>query len=487
MRLAMVGQETELDRSLLEAVKDPLTHLVRNAVDHGIEPPAERVAAGKPVEGTLTLRAYHEGGHVIVEVGDDGAGIDPERIARIAVERGVLTRDQLVGMDRREVLALVFRPGFSTAKAVTSVSGRGVGMDVVKTNIERIGGAVDVDSTVGVGTVWRLTIPLTLAIIQALTIECAGQRYVIPQVAVQELVYLDGQAGRVIEHAMGAPVYRLRGNLLPLVHLDETLEVATERVDQDIYVAVLQAEGRRFGLLVDRVLNTEEVVVKPLTARFKDIGVYAGATLLGDGHVALILDVASLARRSHLTAATTDRDHHTPTQRTTTTIATATVDRLLITGVGDRRVAIPLDMVTRLEQFPADRIERVGAREVVQYRDQILPVLRLAHLLGAYPTDDDPTAMVSVVVYTERDRSVALAVERIIDIVEDTLDESRRDFGDDGLLGSAVIQQRVTELLDVRRAILAADPHFHHTTPTHNPHDPYTNQPTDSYLAGASR
>jgi len=470
VRLAMVGRETELDRSLLEAVKDPLTHLVRNAVDHGVEEPEERLRLGKAPEGVLTLRAYHEGGHVIVEVADDGAGMDPDKIARVAVERGVVSRDALASMDRREILALVFRPGFSTAAAVTNVSGRGVGMDVVKTNIERIGGAVEVDSTVGVGTVWRLTIPLTLAIIQALTVECAGQRYVIPQVAVHELVFLDGQSGRVIEHAMGAPVYRLRGNLLPLVHLGDTLGVAAEQTgDKDVYVAVLQAEGRRFGLVVDRVLNTEEVVVKPLSGRFKDVGVYAGATLLGDGQVALILDVASLARRSHLAAGSSgDRDQTAPTQRS----GSGGVDRLLIAGVGDRRVAIPLDMVTRLEEFPVSKIEHAGAREVVQYRDQILPVLRLAHLLGTYSSETDQET-VPVVVYTEHGRSVALAVERIIDIVEDTLNESRRDFGDDGLLGSAVIQQRVTELLDVRRAILAADPMFTQQEGAYDPYDPY--------------
>jgi two-component system chemotaxis sensor kinase CheA len=396
--------------------------------------------------------------------------MDPDKIARVAVERGVVSRDVLATMDRREILALVFRAGFSTAAAVTNVSGRGVGMDVVKTNIERIGGAVEVDSTVGVGTVWRLTIPLTLAIIQALTVECAGQRYVIPQVAVHELVFLDGQSGRVIEHAMGAPVYRLRGNLLPLVHLGDTLGVNAEHTgDKDVYVAVLQAEGRRFGLVVDRVLNTEEVVVKPLSARFKDIGVYAGATLLGDGHVALILDVASLARRSHLAASSRgDREQTAPTQRS----GSGGVDRLLIAGVGDRRVAIPLDMVTRLEEFPASKIEHAGAREVVQYRDQILPVLRLAHLLGTYSSETDQET-VPVVVYTEHGRSVALAVERIIDIVEDTLNESRRDFGDDGLLGSAVIQQRVTELLDVRRAILAADPMFTQQEGAYDPYDPY--------------
>lgn len=474
--LTMVGKETELDRSLLEAVKDPLTHLVRNAVDHGIERPEVRAAAGKAGQGTLTLRAYHEGGHVIVEVSDDGHGMDPDKIARVALERGVIGREQLAALDRREILNLVFKPGFSTAEKVTNVSGRGVGMDVVKTNIERIGGAVDVESTVGVGTTWRLTIPLTLAIIQALTVECGSQRYVIPQVAVHELVYLDGQGGRVVEHAMGAAVYRLRGKLLPLVRLDDTLGLSTHNGsaagsagvtgdgdrDRDVYVAVLQAEGRRFGLVVDRVLNTEEVVVKPLTNRFKDIGVYAGATLLGDGRVALILDVASLARRAHLNTATTG-EH--PTDHPTThpgknTTGSATVDRLLIAGVADRRVAIPLDMVTRLEEFPADRLERVGSREVVQYRNQILPVLRLATMLGAYPTDT-PADTVPVVVYTERGRSVALAVDRIVDIVEDTVTPT--DLSDDGLTGSAVIQHKVTELLDVHRAILTADPHFNDT------------------------
>jgi two-component system chemotaxis sensor kinase CheA len=456
VRLAMEGRETELDRSLLEAVKDPLTHLVRNAVDHGIESAADRITAGKPAEGVLTLRAYHEGGHVIVEVADDGKGIDPNRIAEVAIKRGLLTRDQVAHMDRREILNLVFKAGFSTAEKVTNVSGRGVGMDVVKTNIERIGGAVDVESTLGKGTTWRLTIPLTLAIIQALTVECGTERYAIPQVAVHELVYLDGQNGRVIEHAMGAQVYRLRGKLLPLVRLDVTLGLPAGSGDRDVYVAVLQAEGRKFGLVVDRVLNTEEVVVKALSSRFKEVGMYAGATLLGDGRVALILDVPSLARRAHLNVGVVERGQQEVD--VTTSGPKDNVDRLLIAGVGDRRVAIPLDMVTRLEEFPLERFERVGAREVVQYRDQILPVLRLAQLLGVYSQAEDVTS-VPVVVYTERGRSVALAVDRIVDIVEDVVG-AERDFGDDGLKGSAVIQQRVTELLDVRRAIMAADPRF---------------------------
>jgi two-component system chemotaxis sensor kinase CheA len=474
VRLVMVGRETELDRSLLEAVKDPLTHLVRNAVDHGVEPPGVRVAAGKPAEGTLRLRAYHEGGHVVVEVADDGAGIDPDRVARVAVERGLVGRDQLVGMDRREVLGLVFRPGFSTAAAVTNVSGRGVGMDVVKTNIERIGGSVEVDSTVGQGTCWRLTIPLTLAIIQALTIQAGGQRYVIPQVAVHELVYLDGQPGRQVEHAMGAAVYRLRGKLLPLVHLDTTLGLAPGHPagpddpaggpPRGVYVAVLQAEGRRFGLVVDRVLNTEEVVVKPLSARFKDLGVYAGATLLGDGAVALILDVAALARRAALTAADPTTTGGGEPGTDPANPAAAAGGRLLIAAVGPRRMAIPLDLVTRLEEFPTHRIEHAGHRDVVQYRGHILPLLHARDLVGDPPNPHHPDT-VPVIVYTEHGQSTALAVDAILDIVE-TTDHPHPHPTDHPLLSATVINSQVTDLLDVRAAIQATNPH-HHTHPTH--------------------
>ncbi|GGK82776.1 chemotaxis protein CheA [Mangrovihabitans endophyticus] len=454
VQLVMEGKETELDRSLLEAVKDPLTHLVRNAVDHGIEDVERRAAAGKDPEGTLTLRAYHEGGHVAVEVGDNGAGMDVDRIAAKAVEKGLLRAEQIAGMDKRDIMAMVFQPGFSTAAKVTNVSGRGVGMDVVKTNIERIGGTVSVDSTLGEGTTWRLTIPLTLAIIQALTVDCGDQRYVVPQVAVLELVYIDGQSTK-IEYASGAPVYRLRGKLLPLVRLDRALGLDVGG-DQGVYIMVLQADGRRFGLVVDRVLNTEEVVVKALNSRFKDIGMYAGATILGDGKVGLILDVSSLARRSHL-AVGSERENATGTSRGSG--GTGSGERLLITAVGERRLAIPLDTVTRLEEFPRDKIEHAGSREVVQYRNQILPLFRLSHVLGTYSEEPDSDT-VPVVVYSEAGRSVALVVDRIVDIAENSTNV-RREAEDDGLLGTAVIQQRVTELLDIRRAILAADPNFY--------------------------
>ncbi|HKG49171.1 MAG TPA: chemotaxis protein CheA [Actinomycetales bacterium] len=454
VRLEMVGRETELDRTLLEAVKDPLTHLVRNAVDHGLEAPEERIAAGKSPEGLLTLKAYHEGGQVVIEVTDDGAGIDPGRIAAKALEKGLRRADQLAQMGTAEILQLVFAPGFSTAAAVTNVSGRGVGMDVVKTNIESIGGTIEVESVLGTGTTCRLRIPLTLAIVASLTIECAGDRYAIPQVNLLELVALDtDKAATLIEDVGGAQVYRLRGQLLPLVRLTDVLGVASDRHDGHLVIAVLQAEGRRFGLLVDRVLNTEEIVVKPLSTRLKAIGAYSGATILGNGQVALILDVQALARRA-LRSEVAERaaEVERPAART------GEQHRVLLAGIGEgRRVAVPLSMVTRLEQIPASRVERVGAREVVQYRGAILPLLRLNQHLGAYGATDREQLL--VVVYTSQGRSVAMVVDEVVDIVEAS-SASRSDIDDHGLLGSAVIRDRIIELLDVRAAILAADPLF---------------------------
>ena len=455
--LTMVGRETELDRSLLESVKDPLTHLVRNAVDHGLESPDDRVAAGKPAEGVLTLRAYHEGGQVVVEVCDDGAGIDPDRIAAKAVDKGLRTSAQIAQMAPAEILQLIFLPGFSTAAAVTNVSGRGVGMDVVKTNIESIGGAIEVESVLGRGTTCRLRIPLTLAIVPALTVECAGDRYAIPQVSLLELVALDAdRAATAVEDVNGAAVYRLRGTLLPLVRLTDVLGVESERSDGHVLIAVLDAEGKRFGLVIDRVLSTEEIVVKPLSSRLKSLGTYSGATILGDGRVALILDVQALARRA-LTAEALERtgaDASTHEQR-----GGREALRMLVAGVGGgRRVAIPLSSVTRLENIGSSSIEVVGSREVVQYRGAILPLLRLDRYLGA--TSERAGDDLVVVVYSAGERSVAIVVDEIVDIVEDET-AAQSDIDDHGLLGSALIRDRIVEVLDVRAAILAADPRFY--------------------------
>jgi two-component system chemotaxis sensor kinase CheA len=457
VRLEMEGRETELDKTLLEAVKDPLTHLVRNSVDHGIEAAAGRAVAGKPTEGVLTLRARHESGQVVVEVADDGAGIDPVKVGAKAVERGLLTTDALARMSPADVLQLIFLPGFSTAAAVTNVSGRGVGMDVVKTNIESIGGTIEVESVPGRGTCTRLRIPLTLAIVPALTIECAGDRYAIPQISLQELVALDAEkAAAAVEDVGGASVYRLRGELLPLVSLADVLGLTSERHDGHVVIAVLSSEGRRFGLVVDRVINTEEIVVKAVGGQLKSIGLYSGATVLGDGAVALILDVQALARRA-LRPESAERQEH----RMNAVAATAATERqrMLLAAIGGgRRVAIPLDTVTRLEQVRSDTVERVGSREVVQYRGAILPIVRLDRHLGAF--GDSEREVLEVIVYADHGRSVAIVVEEILDIVDGEA-AVQSDIDDLGLLGSAVIGERVTELLDVRAAILAADPAFY--------------------------
>jgi two-component system chemotaxis sensor kinase CheA len=470
--LEMIGGETELDRGLLEAVKDPLTHLVRNAVDHGIEPPAERVALGKPAKGVLTLRAYHEGGQVVVEVADDGRGIDHDKIAAKAVQRGLRTADELAAMGPSEIVQLLFLPGFSLADTVTNVSGRGVGMDVVRTKIEGIGGTVDVESVVGEGTAWRLRIPLTLAIMPALTVECAGDLYAVPQVNLLELVALDSQrSDSAIEYVHEAPVYRLRGVLLPLVSLAAVLRVderadspagATGPVNQ--VIAVVQADQQRFGLLVDRVLNTEEIVVKPLSSRLKTLGFYAGATVLGDGRVALILDVQTISRR----ALTSDIDLRR-TRAAGDVARAATLEQVLVVGIGgDRRVAMPLASVARLEHVRQDEVEMVGGREVVQYRGTILPLLRLDRLLGGYGSMVESTDELLLVVYQEAGRSVAFVVAEILDIVDDDASQ-HSDLEDSGLVGSTVIDGHVTELLDVRGAVLAADSTFYdvrYVTPT---------------------
>ncbi|MGZ4650956.1 MAG: chemotaxis protein CheA, partial [Kineosporiaceae bacterium] len=460
VRLEMEGRETELDRSVLEAIKDPLTHLVRNAVDHGIESPEERLEAGKPAEGVLTLRAYHEAGQVHLEISEDGAGIDSGKIAAKALERGLVSQTQLATMTTRDILNLIFLPGFSTAEQVTNVSGRGVGMDVVKTRIESIGGSVDVTSTVGRGTTFRLTIPLTLAIIPALTIGCAGRRYAVPQVSVLELVRLSGEHARGgIELISGAPVYRLRDVLLPLVRLDEQLELMPAGAREDAvaergaFIVVLQAEQQRFGLVVDDVLDTQEIVVKPLGRHLKGLPVYAGATILGDGSVVLILDASTLARRANVLA--------TSVGVTTVEAGTGTraVDPVLVVEIGGgRRAAIPLEMVTRLEEIPASSIERVGGREVVQYRGHIMPLIRIASLLGVHSEDDG--AGVQLVVYTRGERSVGFMVERILDIATERAG-TRSDIDDQALVGSVVVGDRVVELLDVDSAVLAADPHFY--------------------------
>ncbi len=462
VRLVMEGQSTELDRTIIEAIKDPLTHIVRNSIDHGIESPEKRRAAGKAEEGLLSLRAYHEGGQVNIEIMDDGGGINLERVKAKAISQNLLSAERAANLSERESLNLIFLPGLSTADKITNVSGRGVGMDVVKTNIEKIGGSIDLQTQPGQGTTLKIKIPLTLAIIPALIVTSGGDRYAIPQVSLLELVRLEGaQARKGIEQLYGASVYRLRGQLLPLAYLNQQFKVAAgtkkggPEQDDVINIIVLQADGRPFGLVVDEINDTEEIVVKPLGKQLKGITSFAGATIMGDGRVALILDVVGLAQHANVVAETRDRSAANVQTR-----AKDSVDNrqtLLLFSVGkDRRMAIPLSLAARLEEFPISKIERTGALDVVQYRGQILPLIRVADYIPGRVTQEAPTDILQVVVYSDQGRSYGLVVSQINDIVEEAITIKRASTAR-GILGSAVVHEKVTDLLDVPGLIAAAE------------------------------
>ena len=506
----MEGRDTDLDKTIIEAIRDPLIHMIRNAVDHGIETPAERKKRGKPEEGRVTLNAFHEGGKVIIEVADDGAGIDPQRVRKKAITANLITAEQADHMSKRELLGLIFHPGFSTADKVTHFSGRGVGMNVVQTNLETIGGTIDIDTCVGLGTTFKIKIPLTLAIIPALTVFSAGDCYAIPQINLLELLRLEAESiARGIEYIHGAPVYRLRGNLLPLVYLNEQLGIQTARdkpseancsplplgeglgVRAEPPVAspsppaplpkgeggnlghnivVVQADDRPFGLIVDEIGDAQEIVVKPLQKHLKDINVFAGATIMGDGKVALILDVLGLAQRANVISNVRER---VVAEKPSAAAESAEVRQtvILFASPGNRRMAVPLSQVARLEEFPRSALEKIGNQYVVLYRDDILPLIDVAEILRishddrhgtidgiAWQKDDADT--VQIVVHAWEGRLVGLVVGRILDIVEET-PVSRSRVSQPCVLFSAVIQGRATEILDIDGIIHLANPEFY--------------------------
>ncbi len=457
IRLEMEGKDTELDKTLIEAIKDPLTHLVRNSVDHGIEIPAIREERGKPREGLLLLRAYHEGGQVNIEITDDGGGINVDRVVEIAIKKGVTTAEQVSKMSERELLGLIFQSGFSTAEKVTNVSGRGVGMDVVKTNIEKIGGTIDISSAPGHGSTFKLKVPLTLAIIPALIVTSAGERFAIPQASLLELVRVDGENGvQNIEYIQGAPVYRLRGQLLPLVYLNKVINLGTQPYSEEeddmssiaSNIVVLQDDGRRFGLVVDEVNDTEEIVVKPLSKQLKGIPIFAGATIMGDGKVALILDVLGLVQKANLRDG--DKVQSDSEAMNGSTNAEHTLQTLLLVQVGSQgRVGIPVSHIARLEEMQEKVKEVAGGHEVVQYRGTILPVFRLSSMLAACGFEtEEQSGTFQMVVVRSKERQVGIMVDRIMDIVDVSLGPLTRS-DQPGILGSAVVQDRVTDLLDI--------------------------------------
>jgi len=442
IELVMSGAETELDRQVLEVIKDPLTHMVRNSADHGIESAADRKAAGKPARGTIRLSAYHEGGTITIEIADDGKGLDLAAIRRKAVERKVASQAEVERMTDAQVAKFIFHPGFSTAAAITSVSGRGVGMDVVKTNIELIGGVIDINTQLGRGTTFTIKIPLTLAIIAALIVKAGTQRFAVPQVAVLELVRVDKSTAQQVERINGSPVLRLRERLLPIVTLTGVLGQAPAATDIDSgFVVVAQVGRQRFGILVDEVFHTEEIVVKPMSSKLRHLPLFAGNTILGDGAVVLIVDPNGIAQQVSQSAQSGAIPVEAEAEAAEAVDAKATL--LVFKGGAGSYKAVPLSLVTRLEEIDAAKVEWVGGRPLIQYRGRLMPLV---------PADASITIRDSgtqaLVVFSDGERAMGLVVDEIVDIVEERLDvEISAERSD--LIGSAVLRGRATEIINI--------------------------------------
>ncbi len=464
--LVMEGAETELDRQVLELIKDPLTHMVRNSADHGLEDVETRKLAGKPETGTVLLNAYHEGGHIIIEISDDGRGLSTDKIRRKVREKGLVPEAQLATMSDQQIQQQIFTPGFSTAEQVTAISGRGVGMDVVRNNIERIGGTIELTSTEGQGAKFTIKMPLTLAIVSALIVECGGERFAVPQLSVIELVRASSNGDHIIEQINDTPVLRLRDRLLPLVNLrqllglettagavgadadgDNVVSIEERRSRDDSFIIVSQVGAYVFGIIVDRVFDTEEIVVKPVAPILRDIPVYSGNTILGDGSVVMILDPNGIAHATGEISVGEDLAAGTERQSEN---AQEQVAMLVFRAVDASPKAVPLALIARLEEIDLGTVEHSGGRTLVQYRGHLMP---LVQMLGAEPLPD--SGCKPVLVFADRDRSMGVVVDEIIDIVEDRMDiglSSERP----GFIGSALIAGAATDVIDTSHYLTQA-------------------------------
>jgi len=443
IELEMHGADTELDRQVLDLIKDPLTHMVRNSADHGLETPAERAAAGKPEQGTIRLSAYHEGGHIIICIADNGRGLNTERIKAKALANGLLSEAELEKMSEALIHKFIFAPGFSTAAQVTSVSGRGVGMDVVRTNIDQIGGTIDIKSVSGEGCAVTIKIPLTLAIVSALIVEAGGDRFAIPQLSVVELVRARANSEHRIERIKDTAVLRLRSKLLPLMHLKKLLKIddGSSTDPENGFIVVTQVGSQTFGIVVDSVFHTEEIVVKPMSTKLRHIDMFSGNTILGDGAVIMIIDPNGIAKALGASGAAVQQladenaTHHTASGEQATS--------LLVFRAGNvQPKAVPLALVTRLEEIAVDKIELSNGRYMVQYRDQLMPLVQMEGV-NLQTSGTQP-----ILVFADDGRSMGLVVDEIIDIVEERLNIEVAG-SHDGILGSAVIKGQATEVIDV--------------------------------------
>jgi two-component system, chemotaxis family, sensor kinase CheA len=441
IELEMHGAETELDRQVLDLIKDPLTHMVRNSADHGLETPEERRRAGKPEKGTIRLSAFHQGGHIIIEISDNGRGLDVGRIKAKAVANGLASEAEVEKMTEAQIQKFIFTPGFSTAAKVTSVSGRGVGMDVVRNNIDQIGGTIDVKSAMGEGSSFTIKIPLTLAIVSALIVEAGGERFAIPQLSVVELVRAQSNSEHRIERIRDTPVLRLRNKLLPLVHLKKLLRMVEEGASEaaDGFIVVTQVGSHTFGIVVDGVFHTEEIVVKPMSTKLRHIAMFSGNTILGDGSVIMIIDPNGIAQA----IGTLDSEEVADEAEARSAAADKLVSMLVFRAGSPELKAVPLSLVTRLEEIDCKKIEFSNGRHLVQYRGHLMPLVRVDEAARIRSEGTQP-----LLVFSEGGRSMGLAVDEIVDIVEDKLDiEVTSSVA--GVLGSAIVKGQATEIIDV--------------------------------------
>ncbi|PJB71999.1 MAG: hybrid sensor histidine kinase/response regulator [Alphaproteobacteria bacterium CG_4_9_14_3_um_filter_47_13] len=469
IELEMRGQDTELDRQVLELIKDPLTHMVRNSADHGIETPAERKAAGKPETGKIYLNSFHEGGHIIIEIRDDGKGLSLERIKQKALANGLATAEELARLNQQQIQQFIFRAGFSTAEKVTSVSGRGVGMDVVRTNIEKIGGSIELKSTEGKGTSVSIKIPLTLAIVSALIVESAGEKFAIPQLTVKELVMTSSDGESRIETIKGTPVFRLRDHLLPLVSLqkllkislgDQEIETSAEGKSREIeearyankYIVVTQVGAYTFGVIVDKVFDTEEIVIKPVANILRNIEIFSGNTILGDGTVIMILDPMGIAKCSGEInlADSRETDEESSTQKR----VAEKISLLLFSAGSNAPKAVPLELVSRLEEIRTTEIEKANGKYVVQYRGKLMPLIPFDASMDIMGQEKKP-----VLVFSDHHNAMGLIVDKIIDITEQHIDIQIKGI-EETLMGSAIIEGKATDVINVGHFLHSVDPHW---------------------------
>ncbi|MBW4509223.1 MAG: chemotaxis protein CheW [Scytonematopsis contorta HA4267-MV1] len=459
VQVEIIGGETELDRNIIEAIKDPTMHLVRNCIDHGIETPEVRISCGKPVQGKLRLRAFHEGSKVNIEISDDGKGIEWDSIKRKAQEIGLISSTQVKNLSKNEAFNLIFSSGLSTSSHVSNLSGRGVGMDVVKTNIERVNGTIQIYSQPGEGTTFKIKIPLTLAIIPVLIISSGKQFFTIPQASIQELVRLEsGVAINNIEELYDIPVLRLRGKILPIVYLNKIFGFEETQNADTIYIVVIKAEDYHFGLVVDAIEDTQDIVVKPLGQQLKDMTVFSGATILGNGQVALIIDAVILA---NLAGVTSQIQQRLSTVTSTTNILEDDRQMILLFQAGENtRMGIPISLANRLEEFPYAAIETIGNQKVIQYRGEVLSLIDLKTVFPDNWQNIVSREIIQVVVVSlNQKHNFGIIVGKILDIVEEPL----KVLGTPTRLGIktlAVIQNQITEILDIENVIHIANPYL---------------------------